>query len=167
MDIVVQLGPPDGAAPKVVYRWDPDTEILSAHLRPAPAAGSGSGSVEIEGADGSWLILDIADGRINGLEIVVWPEVHKKASFAPPAVIEERSLRLPQDGGDGGVSSLEVETSMAAESDVQERNFHFRLGAHRESTAVRVARDLLLEVDATNHVAGLWLLNVPPFSREP
>jgi hypothetical protein len=32
---------------------------------------------------------------------------------------------------------------------------------------VRVGRDLLLEVDATNHVAGLWLLNVPPFPDEP
>ena len=167
MDIVVQLGPRDGAAPKVVYRWDPDTEILSAHLHPAPAAGGGSGSVEIEGADGSWLILDIADGQINGLEIVVWPEVHNKASFVAPTRIDERVLRLPQDGADGGVSSLEVETSMAAESDVQERNFHFRFGAHRESTAVRVAGDLLLDVDAKNHVAGLWLLNVPPFSREP
>jgi hypothetical protein len=28
---------------------------------------------------------------------------------------------------------------------------------------VRLARDLMLDVDASNHLAGLWLLNVPPF----
>ncbi len=167
MDIVVQIGPRTGAAPKVAYRWDPDTDILSAQLRPAHAPNRGSGSIEVEGADGSWLIFDVADGHINGLEIVVWPEVHKRAVLALPAKVAEGSVQLPSHGSIPEVTANEVETSIAAESDAEQRIFHFRIGSLRESTAVRLASDLLLEVDATNHVAGLWLLNVPPFPREP
>ncbi len=167
MNIVVQLGPRDGAVPKVVYQWDADTDILSAHVRPAPAANGSSGSVEVEGADGSWIILDLLDERISGIEIAVWPDVTKRSALAPPAAVKDASVRLPAAAASPAVTALEVETPMFAETDQQERNFHFRLGSPREASAVRVARDLLLEVDATNHVAGLWLLNVPPFPNEP
>ncbi len=167
MDIVVQIGPRHGAAPKVAYRWDADTDILSVQLRPPHAQGGASGSIEVEGADGSWIIFDVADGQINGMEIVVWPEVHKRSMLVPPAKVAEGSVRFPSRGSVPEVTAVEVETSMAAESDAEQRILHFRLGSLRESTAVRLAHDLLLEVDATNHVAGLWLLNVPPFPREP
>jgi hypothetical protein len=167
--INVQLGPRKGAAPKVVYRWDPDTDILSVQLRPARSGtgAAGSGSVELEGADGSWVALDVVNEEINGLEIVVWPQVSKKSGLVVPADVREGVVRLASGGGAAGVTSMEVDTPMMAESDVQERNFHFRLGVIRACTVVRVGRDLLLEVDAANHVAGLWLLNVPPFPQEP
>ena len=32
-----------------------------------------SGSVELEGSDGSWLILDVASGCIDGVEVAVVP----------------------------------------------------------------------------------------------
>lgn len=169
MDIIVQLGPRKGAAPKVAYRWDPDTDILSAQVRARRAStGDGaSGSVEVEGADGSWIVLDLEDGQIRGLEVVVWPSVARNPSLRPPAPVRDALVRLPSGPRPAAVTSVEVETPMAAESDADERIFHFRLGIHRECTAVRVASDLLLEVDAANHVAGLWLLNVPPFPQEP
>ena len=65
-----------------------------------------------------------------------------------------------------GISSLEVDTAIVAESDTSERVIHFRLGKHRASRTVRVARDLLVEVDRKSHIAGVWLLNVPPFPDE-
>ncbi len=167
MDIVVQMGPRAGAAPQVTYRWDPDTDILSARLRPPHAPNGASGSIEIEGADGSWIIFDLADGYIDGIEVVVWPEVHQRTVLAPPTQVAELAARVPVRDGVPEVTATEVETSMAAESDAEQRTFHFRLGALREMTAVRLARDLLLDVDGNNHVAGLWLLNVPPFQREP
>ena len=167
MNIAVQLGPPNEAPATVHYRWDRDTDILSAQLRPAPAGDGSSGSVEVEGADGSWIILDVQDERICGIEIAVWPDVSKRGALAVPAAVREVSVRLPNSPESSTVTSLEVETPMAAESDVQGRIFHFRLGGPRETTTVRVARDLLLDVDATNHVAGLWLLNVPPFPNVP
>ena len=166
MNIAVQLGPRDGAPASVTYRWDPDTDILSAQVRPGPAGGA-SGSVEVEGSDGSWIILDLQDECIAGIEIAVWPEVSKRASLAAPGTVREVSVRVPNAPDADVLTSLEVETPIAAESDRQERIFHFRLGGPRECTAVRVAQDLLLDVDAANRVAGLWLLNVPPFPQDP
>ncbi len=32
--------------------------------------------------------------------------------------------------------------------------------------AVRGAQDLIFDVDDSNHIAGVWLLNVPPFPTD-
>ncbi|HYC52029.1 MAG TPA: hypothetical protein VEB19_13025 [Gemmatimonadaceae bacterium] len=163
MKIPIQVEPNAGAVAAVEYRWDPDTEILSAQLKPR-ASGTGlSGSVELEGSDGSWLILDISDGRINGVEVAVWPEVHMRSGLTIPGKVEEGTVVVPANGSQPGLASLEVETPVHAESDADERLFHFRLGRNRETRTVRFARDLMLDVDASNHLAGIWLLNVPPF----
>lgn len=169
MDISVQLDPRKGAAPKVTYRWDPDTDILSAQLRSGRGAAKSttSGTVELEGADGSWIVLDLVDQQIAGLEVVVWPQVSKNAALTPPTRLRDAVVLVPPGRDSRPVTSVEVETPMMAESDLQERNFHFRIGLIRECTVVRLAHDLLLEVDAAGHVAGLWLLNVPPFPQEP
>ena len=134
MSIAVQLEPRADRAPAVEYTWDSDTEILSAHLKPGAESSGVSGSVGLEGSDGSWLILDVNGGRINAVEVAVWPEVR----------------------------FVEVATRMSAESDLSGKTFRFRLGAPRETRAVRLASDILLDVDAQNRVTGLWLLNVPP-----
>ena len=47
-----------------------------------------------------------------------------------------------------------------------ERIFHFRLSGSRGTRAVRVASDILLDVEPSGAVAGLWLLNVPPFPHD-
>jgi len=169
VNIAVQLEPASGTPPEVDYTWDPDTDILSAQLRPKANGDGMSGSVEVEGADGSWLILDVAAGRINGVEVAVWPDVQKRQSLAPPADIEDARVMVPQPERKApprGVSSLEVDTAIVAESDSHERVIHFRLGKQRASRTVRVARDLLVEVDPKSYIAGVWLLNVPPFPDE-
>lgn len=167
MNILVQLGPRDGASPKVVYQWDSDTDILSASLRPAPAKTGKSRSVEIEGADGSWIILDLRDEQLSGIEVAVWPDVTKRSALNAPSEVREASVRLPGGASEAAVTAQEIEIPTSAEADVQERTFHFRFGGPRETSAVRVAQDLLFDVDATNHVSGVWLLNVPPFPEEP
>lgn len=166
MSIAVRLGPREPKPPRTAYRWDSDTGILSAQVKPAPSGGTGA-CVEIEGADGSWIILDLQNECLCGIEIAVWPEVHTRGTLAPPAVVGDETVRLPQDAELDAVASLEVETPMAAESDSQQRIFHFRFGGPRQCRAVRAARDLLLDVDANSHVAGLWLLNVPPSPTQP
>ena len=162
--IPIQLEP-TGAAPAVLveYRWDPDTEILSAQLTPRGAGKGLSGSVELEGADGSWLILDVSSGCINGVEVAVWPEVHKRNSLLPPNKVEDASVRVPSRKSKPGLAAVEVETPMLAEADDAERVFHFTLGKPKQTRTVRLARDLMLDVDSSNHLVGLWLLNVPPF----
>ena len=162
MSVSVQLQPADTAPRAVDYRWDADTDILTAKLRgPADKVGI-SGSVELEGPDGSWLILDVSGGSIDGVEVAVWPDVHKRHALAPPAA-EDARVMVPSSSTTGAVASLEVETRLLAESDDAERVIHFRVGAQRDVRTVRVGRDLLLDVDPQSRIAGVWLLNVPPF----
>ena len=165
MKVPIQLEPAGAQTPPVVveYRWDTDTEILSAQLTPKASGKGLSGSVELEGADGSWVILDVSSGRINGVEIAVWPEVHKRNSLQPPGTVEDASVLVPSRQSKPGLAAVEVETPMLAEADDAERVFHFTLGRPKKTRTVRLARDLMLDVDSSNHLVGLWLLNVPPF----
>jgi hypothetical protein len=163
VNIAVQLEPAASPPPAVEYRWDTDTDILTARLEPAQGGSGASGSVELEGTDGSWLILDVARGRISGLEVAVWPDVYKRASLAPPAKVEDASVLVPLSASNGEPLALEVSTPIAAEADNAERVIHFRMGARREVRTVRLGRDLLLDVDPQSRIAGVWLLNVPPF----
>jgi hypothetical protein len=161
--IPIQLEPAAGSATAVEYRWDPDTEILSAHLHPRATGKGLSGSVELEGSDGSWLILDISSGRINGVEVAVWPDVQTRRALKPPVSVEDASITVPARRSRPGLAAVEVETPVRAETDESERVFHFTLGNPRQTRTIRLASDVLLDVDASNHLAGLWLLNVPPF----
>jgi len=164
--IAVQLQPATGAQQEVEYRWDPDTDILSAQLSP-PATGQGmSGSVGLEGSDGSWLILDVGSGCINGVEIAVWPEVRKTAALTPPSGIEDLHVTVPSRRSQPEIASLEMNARLVAEADHEQRTFHFRLGKSKNARTVRLARDLLLDVDEKGHISGLWLLNVPPCPTE-
>jgi hypothetical protein len=145
----------------VEYRWDTDTDILTANLRTRAATEGASGSVEIEGTDGSWLILDLGGGSIQGVEVAVWPEVRKRSSLAPPA--DASAGRVMVGGNDNGIASIEMNTSIVAEADESERTIHFRLGPARQTKSVQIARDILIDVDGKDRIAGVWLLAVPPF----
>jgi hypothetical protein len=162
VSVAVQLQPALCSPPAVDYRWDADTDILTARLRGARAGAGMSGSVELEGSDGSWLILDVAAGCIDGVEVAVWPDVHKRVGLAPPAA-EDVQVVVPSSADGKAVAALEVETRLMAESDSAERVIHFRVGSPRNVRTVRLGRDLLLDVDPQSRIAGVWLLNVPPF----
>ena len=159
MKIAVQLEPLVEPPARVQYTWDPDTDILSAQLTPRASGEGLSGSVGLEGRDGSWVILDVAAGRINGVEVAVWPDVRKLAELRPPSDVQDALVVLSRNRSKSDV--VEMATAMIAEADTAERNFHFRLGK-RGSRTVRIAHDVLLDLDEKSHIAGLWLLNVPP-----
>jgi hypothetical protein len=163
VNIAVQLEPANGLPPEVEYKWDADTDILSAQLKTRVSDEGMSGSVEVEGRDGSWIILDVAEGRINGVEVAVWPDVRKLATLSPPLQVEDARVMLPSRRSQPSIADLEVDTPLIAEADSSERVIHFRLGKTREARTVRVGRDFLLDVDRQSRIAGLWLLNVPPF----
>lgn len=170
VNIAVQIEPAAGAPPAVEYRWDTDTDILTARLAGTATTSGMSGSVGLEGTDGSWLIFDVAAGRINGIEVAVWPDVHKRPALTPPSTIEDACVVIPSRASQPGIASLEVDTLIMAEADQGKKVIHFRVGARREARTVRLGQDLLLDVDSQSRVAGLWMLNVPPFpstSRAP
>lgn len=165
MSIAVHVEAGATELPAVEYRWDADTDILTATLSGA-AKGSGmSGSVEVEGADGSWLIFDVSGGRIAGIEVAVWPDVRKVGALTPPEA-QASIVTIPARASQPGVASLEVDTRLVADADASERTIHFRFGAGRQVRAVRVAQDLIFDVDEADHIAGVWFLNVPPFPTD-
>lgn len=165
--IEVRVEPTDTPLAAVEYRWDADTDILTASLG-APAAGDGmSGSVELSGQDGSWLILDVSRGCIAGVEVAVWPEVRKVGALSPPADASPARVTIPSRRSQPGLAAVEVDTRLVADADEAERTIHFRFGGARAARAVRLAQDLVLEIDDRDHIAGVWLLNVPPFPANP
>lgn len=162
MNVVVQLEPANGSLPNAEYRWDADTEILTARVDGGAAGAGMSGSVELGGIDGSWLILDVAKGRISGVEVAVWPNVQKRSSLAPPTTIEDLQVLIPARASQPGIASLEMESPLIAESNAAKSVIHFRVGARRDLRVVRLATNLLLELDPHSRIAGVWMLNVPP-----
>lgn len=166
MKIAVEAQPAGHAPPEVEYRWDADTDILSAQLSPRAVGDGLSGSVGLEGTDGSWLILDVADGRINGVEVAVWPDVRKLPVLDPPRQVEDAHVVVPSRQSQRDIASLETDTRLVAEADHEQRNFHFRLGKPRSARTIRLARNLLVDVDDKSRISGLWLLNVPPCPSE-
>lgn len=164
MNIPVRVEPPKGVPETVEYRWDSDTDILSATVRPVhdDRPVPRSTALELEGTDGSWLILDVRGGHISGIEVAVWPNVKTRADLAPPSAVEDATVIV------GAVErgkrvSVEVNTLLAAEADRAERTIHFRLGASRETRTVRIAQDILVDIDRRDRIAGFWLLDVPPY----
>jgi hypothetical protein len=149
----------------VEYRWDADTDILTANLKAAADTEGASGSVEIQGSDGSWLVLDVVGGGIHGVEVAVWPDVRKRATLPPPAQVEDGRVAVPTKSG--AVASLEMDAALVAEADDAERTIHFRVGPARQARTVRIGRQLLIDVDGRDRLAGVWMLEVPPFPEDP
>jgi hypothetical protein len=166
VDIAVHVEPGTAELPAVDYRWDSDTDILTATLNNSVKGQGMSGSVEIEGSDGSWLIFDVSGGRIAGVEVAVWPDVRKVKGLVAPADAAPALVTIPSRPSQPGIASLEIDTRLVADADASERTIHFRFGAARSMRAVRVAEDLIFDVDDSNHIAGVWLLNVPPFPTD-
>ena len=164
MNIPVRIEPGAATPAPVDYRWDEDTDILSAKVE--DPVGGKTLSVDVEGRDGSWLILDVSDERIRGVEVAVWPTVQKRADLKPPVEVESATVKVGRDGTPG-VAAVEVDTPVAAESDDAERTIHFRMGPARQVRTVRIARDMLLDIDNRDRLAGVWLLDVPPFPMNP
>lgn len=180
MCLPVELSPTAGPPRQVEYLHDRETEILVARIHAAQSGrgkrGSAPASVEIEGKDGSWLTLELNGGRIEGIAVAVWPPIRMRGALHPPISADLMHELVVDEGGMGGgdIGSVsEFSARVVAESDAAGRTVHFRLGrvgtvAERGRCGtlqtVRIAHDVMLEVDATRRIAGLWLLNLPEHS---
>lgn len=164
MQFEARVEPLDGKLPKVSYRWDPETDILSVACRPVAKAQGMNGTVDLEGADGAFVVLDVVGGLLRGLDVVTWPdEVRTVPNLAPPATEREGRVIFPQRRSQPGVAAVEVDTAIGVEKNSSESVFHIRVGRARPSTPVRIGDQLLVELDEKDRLAGIWLLAVPPF----
>ena len=72
-------------------------------------------------------------------------------------------MTFPTRRSQPGVAAVEVDTALTVEKNESDSVFHIRVGRTRPVTVVRVGDHLLVEVDKQSRIAGLWLLEVPPF----
>jgi uncharacterized protein YuzE len=166
LTLVVRLHAMQEPAPPVRFRWDTDTDILTARLESPERTGGAVATVELEGSDGAWLTLDLRDGRLEGVAVAVWPEVRMRAGLVPPVPVQESLLTLAE-GVAGADGVVELDTPVRAESNPAEDVIYFRVGASRVERTVRVGGGLLVDLDAAQRIAGLWFLDVPPFPSTP
>ncbi|HET7565055.1 MAG TPA: hypothetical protein VFJ96_08685 [Gemmatimonadaceae bacterium] len=164
MKITMQVEPAGGELVPVEYRWDVDTAILIATFRePNNGANGVSGSIELAGKDGSWLILDLQGGSLGGVEVAVWPDVKHVTSLAPPSGVESVRMVVATTREKPGVTLLQMDTTLIAESDQEEHVIHFRIGSTPAARTVRIARDVLVDLSEQQTLRGIWMLNVPRF----
>src|SRR5690348_7408705 len=93
--VTFAVAPHDDVAAPVRFRWDADTEILSASIVDRRGGGSVATTVELEGNDGSWVTLELRAGRLCGIEVAVWPPVKARSILTPPTVSTSGHATLP------------------------------------------------------------------------
>jgi hypothetical protein len=164
MHYETKIEPLGGKLPKAAYTWDTETDILSVACKGA-AKGTGlNGTVDLQGDDGSFVVIDVAGGVLRGLDVVSWPDdVRVVADLAAPGGAKDGRVVLASRRSQPGIAAVEVDTALTVEQNGNESTFHIRVGRARPAAVVRVADHLLVEVDAKSRLVGLWLLEVPPF----
>jgi len=164
MNFEARIEPLGGKLPKVSYHWDPETDILSVACKGVAKSNGLNGTVDLEGADGSFVVIEVADGCLRGVDVVSWPDdVRTIEQLATPAAAKEGRVVFPSRLSQPGVAAVEVDTALTVEKNQTESVFHLRVGRSRSVTVVRVADLLLVEIDKQARIAGLWFLEVPPF----
>jgi hypothetical protein len=164
MHFEARIEPLGGKLPKVSYRWDPETDILTVSCKGVPKGNGMNGTVDLEGGDGSFVVIDVAGGALRGVDVVTWPDdVRTVESLAAPEPSKEGQVTFPNQRSQPDVAAVELDTSLTVDKNDAESVFHIRVGQKRATTVVRVADHMLVEIDKQHRIAGLWLLEVPPF----
>jgi hypothetical protein len=164
MSMDAHIEPLSGALPNVNWRWDPETDILSGAFKGNRKSGGLTGTVELTDAEGSVAVLDVNNGVICGLDVVVWPEVTTVADLRVPVKLTDGRVVLPARPSRPGVASVEVDTTLSVQTNSAESVFHLQIGPQRPVEGVRAADNFYVEVDQQGGLAGFWLTNVPPFT---
>jgi hypothetical protein len=164
VSLEARVEPLTGSLPSVAWRWDPETDILSGAFKGNRKSGGLTGTVELTDAEGSVAVLDVNNGVICGLDVVVWPEVDTAVDLQVPAQLTDGRVVLATGGPRAAIASVEVDTSLSVRTNSTESVFHLRIGPNRPVEVVRVADNFYVEVDRQGGVAGFWMNNVPPFS---
>ena len=162
--VEARVEPLTGPLPSIGWRWDPETDILSGSFKGNRKSGGLTGTVELTDDEGSVAVLDVNNGVICGLDIVVWPEVATVPDLRIPGQLTDGRVVVPSRPARAGVASVEVDTTLSVRTNATESLFHLRIGPRREVEVVRVAENFHIEVDQNGGLAGFWMSNVPPFT---
>src|SRR5260370_6919490 len=119
------IEPLKGKLPKVSYRWDPETDILTVACKGVPKGNGMNGTVDLEGGDGSFVVIDVAGGALRGVDVVTWPDdVRTVASLVPPEPTKEGSVTFPHRRSQPGGAAREGGTPLTVHRHQTESLFH-------------------------------------------
>ena len=94
---------------------------------------------------------------------MLFRSIRTHEQLAAPAPAKDARVVFPTRKAQPAVAAVEVDTPLTVEKNQAESVLHIRVGRQRPATVVRVADRLLVEVDKSSRLAGLWFLDVPPF----
>ena len=161
MNLDARIDALDGPLPTIKWNWDDETDILSGAMAGARKSGGLTGTIELTDDEGSVAVVDVAGGRIQGLDIVVWPEVTELHDLEAPEAARDGVVILPPRPSQPGIAAVEVDTTLSVSANPRHDLLHLRIGTKRQVEVIRTADRLLIEVDGKGRLAGFWLLNVP------
>src|SRR4051812_49513067 len=95
MSMDARIEPVSGTLPSISWRWDPETDILSGAFKGNRKSGGLTGTVELTDDEGSVAGLDVNNGVICGLDVVVWPGGITSPSLQVPARLTDGRVGLP------------------------------------------------------------------------
>lgn len=152
--------------PVARFKWDAETEILACRLEGATGAGGYTGTIELEDPRGPIITLDMQDGTLVAVEVVVWPDVETVDGLVAPEPDRQGRMHVPPRPSQPGVALTAVELAMHGRRAPDEAIIHLGIGPRRNTKVVELARGLLLELDRREQPAGFWLVGVPPFPHD-
>jgi hypothetical protein len=98
------------------------------------------------------------------VDVVTWPDdIRTVDDLIAPEPTQDGRVVVPSRRSQPGIAAVEVDTALTMEKNPPESLIHIRVGRQRPALVVRVADFLFVELDKQSHIAGLWLLDVPPF----
>ena len=163
MTLVTEVVPLQSNLPRVEFRWDFDTEILSGRLSGASTDHESQSVIQMGGPGGSFMSLGLAGPVVTGLEVVVWPQSESVTKLAPPASKQQGQLKIYPDADERTKGVVELKVPLGCEKNSDKSIIHIVVGNPRTVESITVADNLLAEVDSDGHLAGFWLIDVPPF----
>src|SRR3989442_14585605 len=127
MQFEARIEPLTGKLPKVTYRWDPETDILSVACKGTGKATGLNGTVDLEGGDGSFVVIDVAGGCIHGVDLVTGPDdIRTRDNLPIPEPTKDGRVVFPGRKSQPRGAAVEGDTALPLEKNQTESVLHIR-----------------------------------------
>lgn len=163
MTIPIQVLPLEGELPRADFHWDSKTEMLASTIIYGEPAGSDFRTLELGGAHGSYVSLNLVNGLLTGIEIVVWPQGEIVDELSTPSAARNGQLKVDLSGHGNTAAVVELDGPLSCLRTADESRVHLSFQREVSTEVVALAHNLMADVDDRDRLAGLWLVDVPPF----
>ncbi len=163
MTIATHVLPIDGELPQVGFHWDSKTGILAGTILDSRDRETNSRTVELGGSLGSYVSLNLVNDVLAGVEVVVWPKGDTVDDLEIPDAGRHGQLKVSAAGPGDQPAVVEFQAPITCTRAADESRLHLVLGSPESVEVVALADKLLAELDLSGQLAGLWLVDVPPF----